>query len=75
VAPGTYAISALSDKLYPDQSKTIAVGGGSTTFVRIETSPTWGQDGMLWQGNTFIVAIVDPAIGQYQIGALRLMPS
>jgi hypothetical protein len=74
VAPGTYEIGVRSDQLYPDQSKTVAVAPGSTTFVRIVSLPYWGQSGVQWQGNTFVVAIVEPAIGQYEIGPLKLRP-
>ncbi|HZB93549.1 MAG TPA: DUF2846 domain-containing protein [Stellaceae bacterium] len=71
VAPGTYRISVSSDKLYPDQDKTVQVGAGSTTFVKVESQPYWGQSGWEWQGNTFLVAIVDPAIASEQISTLQ----
>lgn len=71
VVPGTYRIEVRSDKLYPDQDKTVRVAPGSTTFVKVQTQPYWGQSGWLWQGNTFLVAIVDPAIARQQISTLR----
>ena len=72
VAPGTYMIEPRSDNLYPDQAKTVAVKAGSTTFVKVQPVPNWGRTGRQPGGNTFTVAIVDPAIGQYEIGNLRL---
>lgn len=73
VPPGTYKIEATSQRLYPYQAKTVALAAGSTTFVRVDLNPYWGQDGVLWRSTTFIVAIVDPAIGQYEIGPLKLI--
>jgi hypothetical protein len=75
LAPGTYEIAVRSEQLYPHQFKTVALAPGSTTFVRIEINPYWGNNGMQWLGNTFVVAIIDPAIGQYEIGPLKLKPS
>ncbi len=69
--PATYHIVARSEKLYPNQFKTVVVEPGSTTFVKIVSDPYWGKE-RDWQGYTFIVAIVDPAIGQHEIGPLRL---
>lgn len=72
LAPGTYAVTVDSEKLYPNQFKTVAVAAGSTTFVKVVGLPYWGQSGMQWSGYTFIVAVIDPAIGQYEIGPLHL---
>lgn len=71
--PATYHIEARSEKLYPNQFKTVTVEPGSTTFVKIVSEPYWGHE-RDWQGDTFVVAIVDPAIGQSEIGPLQLMP-
>jgi hypothetical protein len=72
IAPGRYRVDVRSDKLYPDQAKTISVAPGTTIFVRVEAQPFWGQTALLWQGNTFLVAIVAPTIGEYEISHLRL---
>ncbi len=74
VAPGRYRIEARSDKLYPDQVKTVVAAPGMTIFVKVESQPYWGQTGWLWQGNTFLVAIVAPALGYEQISRLPLTP-
>ncbi len=71
VPPGTYEIEVRSEKLYPNQFKTIAVQPGSTTFVKIQEQPHWGQ-GRSWQGTTFVVLIVDPALGARETAALWL---
>jgi hypothetical protein len=72
LAPGTYQVEVDSEKLYPQQFKTVAVEAGSTTFVKVVGLPYWGQAGFQWSGYTFAVAIIDPAIGQYEIGPLHL---
>jgi hypothetical protein len=74
VTPGTYRVEARSDKLYPDQVKTVVVRPGSTTFVRVDNVPNWGQSPRQWQGTTFTVEIIDPAIGQIEIGRLQMTP-
>jgi hypothetical protein len=72
VAPGTYRIEARSDKAYPDQVKTVVAHPGSTTFVKVDNLRNWGQSPRLWQGTTFTVEIIDPAIGQLELGRLQL---
>ena len=72
VPPGTYEIEVDSEKLYPNQFKTVSIAPGSTTFVKVVGLPYWGQSGVQWEGYTFAVAVIDPAIGQYEIGPLQL---
>jgi Protein of unknown function (DUF2846) len=74
LAPGTYEVEVDSERLYPHQFKTVAVAAGSTTFVKLVGLPYWGQSGVQWWGYTFTVAVIDPAIGQYEIGPLHLTP-
>jgi hypothetical protein len=74
VAPGTYRITPRSDKLYPEQAKTVVIAPGTTTFVKVVNLPFWGQSPWLWQGTTFVVVIVAPAIGHVEIDKLRLTP-
>ncbi len=74
VEPGTYEVEVRSDKLYPNQFKTVTVGPASTTFVNIQELPSWGQSAWNWQGTTFVVTIVDPAIGSREISTLRPGP-
>jgi hypothetical protein len=74
VAPGTYRVEARSDKAYPDQAKTVVVRPDTATFVRVDNLPNWGQTARQWQGTTFTVEIIDPAIGQTEIGRLQMIP-
>jgi hypothetical protein len=73
VAPGTYEVEVRSDELYPNQFKTVRIAPGSITFVKIQEQPLWGQSGPD-QGATFVVTIIDPAIGSAEISRLRLVP-
>jgi hypothetical protein len=72
VAPGTYLISASSDHPYPEQARTVALAAGSTTFARVSAPALWGRSELIWQGDTFVVQIIDPAVGRLQIGNLAL---
>jgi hypothetical protein len=58
-----------ADELYPNQFKTVRLAPGSITFVQIQEQPLWGQSD-LDQGATFVVTIIDPAIGTAENEAL-----
>jgi hypothetical protein len=73
VAPGTYEVEVRSEELYPNQFKTVRLAPGSITFVKIQ-QPSWGQSGSDQQDATFVVTIIDPAIGTAEISRLRLVP-
>jgi Protein of unknown function (DUF2846) len=70
VPPGRYEIEVRSDKLYPNQFKTVVVAPGSTTYVAVQNLPHWSQGGWQTQGTTFAVTIVDPTLAVRQIAAL-----
>jgi hypothetical protein len=70
VPPGRYEIEVRSDKLYPNQFKTVVVAPGSTTYVQVQNLPHWSQGGWQTQGTTFAVSIVDPALAVRDIAAL-----
>lgn len=72
VAPDTYRIEARSDELYPDQAKSVVVKPGATIFVRIAAAVAYGRTGLQWQGNAFVVQIVDPAVARIQMSRLEL---
>jgi len=72
VAPGTYQIEVLSAKLYPNQFKTVRLAPGSTTFVKVQELYNWGQSPWQWQAETFVVNIMNPAVGAQQMAGLRL---
>jgi len=71
VPPGIHEIEVRSDKLYPNQFKTVRLAAGSRTFVRIDQEPYWGNSPWGWQGMTFVVTIIDPALGARQIAGLH----
>jgi hypothetical protein len=70
VPPGRYEIEVRSDKLYPNQFKTVVVAPGSTTYVQVQNLPHWSQGGWQTQGTTFAVSITDPALAVRDVAAL-----
>jgi hypothetical protein len=74
VAPGTYEIEVRSDELYPNQFKTVRLAPGSVTFVKIQDASDWGKTDSGPMGTTFVVSIIDPAIGTVETSRLRLIP-
>jgi hypothetical protein len=72
VPPGTYEIEVRSDQPYPDQFKTVRLAAGSVAYVKIGQLPFWGSPPWGWQGSTFVVTIVNPALGAREIAPLRL---
>src|SRR5579863_5235541 len=69
VAPGRYDLSVFSPRSYPDQFKTIVVKGGDTFYVRIDALPKQACSRVATEAcyaDTFIVTVVDPAIGSQQ---------
>lgn len=72
LTPGRYRIAARSDQLYPDQAKTVLVEAGKSLFVRVTALPFYGKSELQWQGNTFVVEVVAPALAELQVGRLKL---
>jgi hypothetical protein len=70
VTPGTYEIEVRSDYLYPNQFKTVTLAPGGTVYAKIQEARSWGKS-FEGGGTTFVVTIIDPAIGHREIGALR----
>src|SRR5262249_21804414 len=70
-APGLYEVEVRSHRLYANEFKMVAVEAGTSTYVRVDSQPFWGQSGVAWWGNTFVVAIVDPVIARQQMEGLR----
>lgn len=73
VAPGTYELEARSDRLYPDQFKTVTLPADSVTFAKIDEARGWGASGMGAKGTTFVIRIVDPGTGESETSRLRLV--
>jgi hypothetical protein len=76
VAPGRYDLSVFSPRPYPDQFKTVVVKAGDAFYVRIDTLPKQSCSRVAAEScfaDTFIVTVIDPAVGFQQIQGLRLI--
>lgn len=76
VAPARYDISVESRRSYPNQFKTVVVKAGDVFYIRIDTLPKLPCTIFPSEAcftDTFIVTLVDPAIGFQQIQGLRLI--
>ena len=71
VPPGKYLIAIDHDALYPNEDKTISIGGGQTAFVKIESLKSYNSGDITHEPDTFVVAVVDPADGQKDIASKR----
>jgi hypothetical protein len=77
VPPGSYLISVLSRGQYPNQFKTIQAKPGQIWYARIESLKSWsGTDdsGPDVRGNTFVVSLVAPMVGNQEIQDLSYLP-
>jgi len=76
VPAGTYFVSVVSRGPYPNQFKTVQVAAGQTWYFRIETLTSWSCTGKSsCRGDTFVVAIVDPAQARAEMASLGLLGS
>ena len=77
VPAGRYDLSVFSPRPYPDQFKTVVVKAGDVFYVRIDALPKQSCGRFTaadaCYADTFIVVVVDPAIGSQQIQGLRLI--
>ncbi len=76
VAPGRYDLSVFSPRTYPGQFKTVVMKPGDVFYIRIDTLPKLACSRVPAEPcyvDTFIVTVVDPAIGPQQIQGLRLI--
>ncbi|HVA11861.1 MAG TPA: DUF2846 domain-containing protein [Stellaceae bacterium] len=76
VTPGRYDLSVSPTLPYPDQFKTVVVGAGDVDYVQIDTLPYLAcreQNTQRCYGDTFILSVVDPAIGARSTYGLRLI--
>jgi len=76
VAPGTYTIEAKSEGLWPDQTKTVALGAGQTAYAKIESfrglNPSANQPE---PQTTFVVVLIAPEVAQREMEQLTLETS
>ena len=74
VPPGSYFVSVVSSGPYPYQFKTVQVQAGQVWYFRIESLASWSCGGKpTCRGDTFVVAIVDPAQARVEIAPLGLL--
>ncbi|MBU6507199.1 MAG: hypothetical protein KGQ82_06840 [Alphaproteobacteria bacterium] len=74
VPAGSYFVSVVSRGPYPYQFKTVQVAAGQTWYFRIESLASWSCSGKpTCRGDTFVVAIVDPAQARAEIAPLGLL--
>jgi hypothetical protein len=76
VPPGSYLISVLSRGQYPDQFKTIQAKPGQVWYARIESLKSWsgGNNNSDIRGDTFVVSLVAPMVGNQEIQDLSYLP-
>ncbi|HYL33305.1 MAG TPA: DUF2846 domain-containing protein [Stellaceae bacterium] len=76
VPAGSYFVSVVSRGPYPFQFKTVQVQAGQAWYFRIESLASWSCGGKSsCRGDTFVVAIVDPAQARAEIAPLGLLSS
>jgi hypothetical protein len=69
-APETYYISVDTKGYYWYPFKEVALKAGETLFVKIESLASWGS-GRSYPGETFVVAIIDPAQAEAELQGMR----
>ena len=69
-APETYYISVDTQAYYWYPFKEVALKVGDTLFVKIESLASWGN-GRSYPGETFVVAIIDPAQAEQELRGMR----
>jgi hypothetical protein len=73
VAPGSYTIEAKSEGLWPDQTKTVALGAGQAAYAKIESFR--GLDATANHPElqtTFVVVLIAPETAAREMGQLWL---
>jgi hypothetical protein len=75
VPPGEYRVAVSHDALYPHEDKTLSLAAGSTAFVKIESLRSNESAQEADDPNTFVVAVVDAADAQREIGSKQYFPN
>lgn len=75
VPAGGYYVSVASYDPYPNQFKTVEIAAGQTWYFRIESFSGWSCQKSTCRGDTFVVAIVDPAQARAEMAPLGLLGS
>jgi hypothetical protein len=71
VAPGTHEIEVRSEQLYPNQTRTLSLEPGTTTFIDVQVAIGWGKSDAK-PTRPFTLTIVDPATAERAIAPLAL---
>jgi len=73
VTPGTYTIEAKSEGLWPDQTKTVALGAGQTVYAKLESFRGLDPTANVPEPQTtFVVVLIAPEIAEREMGELLL---
>jgi hypothetical protein len=77
VPPGNYLVAVDSYGLYPHQAKTVAVKGGETYYIKIESLRTWASGGgdNDYERDTFVAVLVDPEGARQEMSDLKFLGS
>lgn len=75
VPPARYVISVRNYTFYPDQDKVVAIAGGQTAYVKIESIKSYNSGDSFYDPDTFVVVVVDAADGQRDIAPKRYFAS
>lgn len=70
VPQGAYLISVYSYGIYPDQDKSVAVKGGETYYIKVESLRAWasgGGENNDYERDTFVAVLVDPKRARQEI--------
>lgn len=71
---GTYLIAVRNNTLYPDQDKTVTAVGGQTFYVKVTSIKSYNSGDSIYEPDTFVVVIVDPADGRRDVASKRYFP-
>jgi hypothetical protein len=73
VMPATYAITAWTQKDFPDASKTVTLRAGDTIYAKVESFRGWEDGGgdSNFARDTFVVMIIDPVQAQSELNLMR----
>ena len=73
VPAGAYVIAIDSYGLYPEQAKTVAVKGGETYYIKVESLRSWasgGGENNDYERDTFVAVLIDPERARQEIPGL-----
>ena len=75
---GSYLVAVDSYGVFPEQSKTVAVKGGETYYVKVESLRSWASGGGMnddYERDTFVVVLIDPERARHEIPDLKFFGS